>query len=121
LRKHASSSRGETAEPGPRIGGCDTAAVTSRIVPIGRILEARIALEGHVKRTPILGSQTAASLLAAAGGPRLADDRLYVKAEHLQKTGSFKPRAALTKVVTLDVRQREVGLVTLSAGIAGLA
>ena len=90
-------------------------------MPYARIVEARAALEGRVKRTPMLGSQTAAGMLAAAGGPRLADGRLYVKAEHLQKTGSFKPRAALTKVETLDARQRQAGIVTLSAGNAGQA
>jgi threonine dehydratase len=95
--------------------------VTSRIVPIARILEARTMLEGRVTRTPTLGSQTAASALAAAGGPRLADGRLYVKAEHLQKTGSFKPRGALTKVETLDAGQRKAGIVTVSAGNAAQA
>ena len=95
--------------------------MTNRLVPIGRILEARTALEGRVKRTPILGSQTAASLIASSGGPKLADGRLYIKAEHLQKTGSFKPRAALTKLATLDGRQRGAGIVTLSAGNAAQA
>ncbi len=95
--------------------------MVDRIVPLQRIVSARAALEGRVKRTPILGSTTAAALLAAAGGPRLADDRLYLKAEHLQKTGSFKPRATWTKVAALDQSQRAAGIVTLSAGNAGQA
>jgi threonine dehydratase len=103
------------------LAACDTAAVVDRIVPLQRIVSARAALEGRVKRTPILGSTTAAALLAAAGGPRLADDRLYLKAEHLQKTGSFKPRATWTKVAALDQSQRAAGIVTLSAGNAGQA
>jgi threonine dehydratase len=94
------------------LAACDTAAVVDRIVPLQRIVSARAALEGRVKRTPIL---------AAAGGPRLADDRLYLKAEHLQKTGSFKPRATWTKVAALDQSQRAAGIVTLSAGNAGQA
>jgi threonine dehydratase len=60
-------------------------------------------------------------MLAAAGGPRVADDRIYVKAEHLQKTGSFKARATLTKVATLGPRERAAGIVTLSAGNAAQA
>jgi threonine dehydratase len=85
------------------------------------MVSARAALEGRVKRTPILGSTTAASILAAAGGPRLGDDRLYVKSEHLQKTGSFKVRATVTKIATLGAGERGAGIITLSAGNAGQA
>jgi threonine dehydratase len=95
--------------------------VDTHVVSLARILEARAALEGRVKRTPILGSATAAAIVAASSGPRVADDRLYLKAEHLQKTGSFKPRGALTRVRTLDERQREAGIVTVSAGNAAQA
>ena len=35
---------------------------------------------------------TAATWTTVAIGVRLAGDRLYLKAEHLQKTGSFKAR-----------------------------
>ena len=86
-----------------------------------RIVSARAALEGRVKRTPILGSMTAASMLSAAGGPRLGDDRLYLKAEHLQKTGSFKVRATLTRIGTLGPTERAAGIITLSAGNAAQA
>jgi threonine dehydratase len=95
--------------------------VVDRTVRLERIVSARAALEGRVKRTPILASTTAASLVAAAGGPRLRDDRLYVKAEHLQKTGSFKVRATLTKLATLTPTERSAGIVTLSAGNAAQA
>ena len=86
-----------------------------------RIVSARAALESRVKRTPILGSTTAASILAGAGGPRLGDDRLYLKAEHLQKTGSFKIRGTLTKIATLGPAERAAGVITLSAGNAAQA
>ena len=92
-----------------------------RTVRLERIISARAALEGRVKRTPILGSTTAASTLAGAGGPRLGDDRLYLKAEHLQKTGSFKVRATRTKIATLGPAERAAGIITLSAGNAGQA
>jgi threonine dehydratase len=95
--------------------------VVDSIVRLERIAEARAALQGRVNRTPMLGSATAVSVLAAAGGPQLADDRLYVKAEHLQKTGSFKARATLTKVGTLTERERAAGIITLSAGNAAQA
>jgi hypothetical protein len=66
-----------------RAAGCDTRAVVDRTVRLERIVSARAALEGRVKRTPILGSTTAASILAAAGGPTVGDGRVYLKSEHL--------------------------------------
>jgi threonine dehydratase len=95
--------------------------VTERLVPLDRIVAAREALAGHVHRTPLLSSTAAAAQLASAGGPRLADGRLYLKAEHLQKTGSFKARATWTKVRSLSPSQRAAGTVTLSAGNAAQA
>jgi threonine dehydratase len=95
--------------------------VTDHDVPLERILAARDALAGHVHRTPMLSSATAARLLEATGGPRLADGRLYAKAEQLQKTGSFKPRAALARMAALSPGERARGAVTLSAGNAAQA
>lgn len=107
--------------PAARASDRDTAPVTRDLVPLEDIVAARALLAGRVHRTPMLGSATAAEALRRAGGPRLADERLHVKAEHLQKTGSFKVRAALNKLSTLDERQRAAGIVTLSAGNAGQA
>jgi threonine dehydratase len=48
------------------------------------------------------------------------DDRdLYLKWENRQTTGSFKPRGALNKVLTLDDWERKAGLVAASAGNHG--
>jgi threonine dehydratase len=91
------------------------------IVSLDRIRAARIALAGRVHRTPTLTSEAAARVVAAATGSTLADRRLCLKAEHLQKTGSFKPRAALTRVSTLAPEEGARGIVTLSAGNAGQA
>ena len=85
------------------------------------ILAARERIVGRVHHTPILASSTAARLIADAGGPRLADDRLYVKAEHLQKTGSFKARGMTNRIAALDAEERTRGAITMSAGNAGQA
>ncbi len=92
-------------------------------LPVGLpdILAARERIAGHVHRTPLLSSSTAARMIAAAGGPRLADDRLYVKAEHLQKTGSFKARGMTNRIAMLEPEQRRRGAITMSAGNAGQA
>ena len=69
----------------------------------------------------MLSSETAARVLRAAGGPRIADDRLYLKAEHLQRTGSFKVRATLSRLTSLPPEERRNGVITLSAGNAAQA
>ena len=91
------------------------------LVTLDEILAARERIAGRVHRTPLLSSATTARFLAAAGGPRIADDRLYLKAEHLQKTGSFKARGMTNRIATLDADQRARGAITMSAGNAGQA
>jgi threonine dehydratase len=92
-----------------------------RLVGLDEILATRERIAGRVHRTPLLSSATAARFLAERGGPQLADGRLYVKAEHLQKTGSFKARGMTNRIETLDAGQRARGAITMSAGNAGQA
>jgi threonine dehydratase len=91
------------------------------LVGLDAIHEARERIAGHVHRTPLLSSATAARFVADAGGPAFADGRLYVKAEHLQKTGSFKARGMTNRIASLDAQQRSRGAITMSAGNAGQA
>ena len=58
-------------------------------------------------RTPTISSR---SLSERVGRPML------LKCENLQKTGSFKPRGALNRMLELDAAARERGVVTISAG-----
>ena len=83
-----------------------------RLVGLVEILAARDRIASRVHRTPLLSSATAARFVAASGGPRLADDRLYLKAEHLQKTGSFKARGMTNRIASLDADQRARGAIT---------
>ena len=69
----------------------------------------------------MLSSATAARLIGEAGGPRLAGGRLQVKAEHLQKTGSFKTRGMVNRILTLTDAERAAGVITVSAGNAAQA
>jgi threonine dehydratase len=91
------------------------------IVPLAEIVAARDRIARRVHRTPLLTSTTSAAWVTAATGVRVADDRLYLKAEHLQKTGSFKPRGMTNRVATLTDDERARGVITLSAGNAGQA
>ncbi len=90
-------------------------------VTLSAIRATRRILDGRIHRTQILSSATAARVARDACGVRLADDRLYLKAEHLQKTGSFKPRAALARIASLSADERRRGAITISAGNAGQA
>lgn len=90
-------------------------------VPLGRIEDAAGRLDGYVHRTPLLSSLTSAEWVRRATGVRLADGLLYLKAEHLQKTGSFKARGMTNRIATLPADARQRGAITLSAGNAGQA
>ena len=90
-------------------------------VTLAEIEAARERIAGLVQRTPMLSSHTAARWVQAAGGGRVASDRLYLKAEHLQTTGSFKVRGMSNRVATLSAEAQARGIITLSAGNAGQA
>jgi len=90
-------------------------------ISLAAIRATRQTLAGRVHHTPLMSSATAARVVTAATGARLADGRLYLKAEHLQKTGSFKPRAAFARISALTEDERRRGAVTISAGNAGQA
>ena len=62
---------------------------------------------------PSIGVSPAAQsheLSRIAGGP------VFLKLENLQRTGSFKERGALNRLLTLTAEERDRGLVTASAG-----
>jgi threonine dehydratase len=64
-------------------------------------------IRGRLHRTPLLSSQ---ALGRAFGG------RAFLKAELLQKTGSFKPRGVLTKLASLSAGEKARGVISASAG-----
>ena len=91
-------------------------------VTLAAIRETRARLGDRIHHTPMLSSATAARVAgASAPGVELGDGRLYLKAEHLQKTGSFKARAALARIASLTPDERRRGAITISAGNAGQA
>ncbi len=74
--------------------------------------EARARLDGVVRVSPVYTSET---LSKKAGRP------VTLKAENLQRTGSFKIRGAVNKIATLSDRERRAGVVAASAGNHGQA
>jgi len=77
---------------------------------IEAIRQAASRLRGRVVRTPLLESP----MLSERAGCRL-----FVKAEPLQLTGSFKIRGALNKILSMDEPARRAGIVAFSAGNHG--
>jgi threonine dehydratase len=72
-------------------------------IDLNHVLAAREAIGGRLYRTPTFSS-------AALG------DRLFLKAELFQKTGSFKPRGVLTNLAALGPEERARGVISVSAG-----
>ena len=73
-----------------------------------RMAAALAALRPSVRETPLLDSPVLAREAGAA--------RLFVKAEGLQRTGSFKLRGALWRLMQLDGDARARGVVAFSSG-----
>ena len=71
------------------------------------IARARERLDSIARVTPVYGSETLS---------RLAGRPVHLKAENLQRTGSFKIRGAVNKLATLDEAERAAGVVAASAG-----
>lgn len=71
------------------------------------VLDAAARLQGHAVETPLLASP---ALDAAVGG------RVFVKAESLQRTGSFKFRGAYNRLSRLGADELKAGVVAFSSG-----
>ncbi len=85
-------------------------------ITIEAIRAARAALGSHIVTTPTLDWQ-ADELRERLG----ADTRVNLKLELFQRTGTFKPRGALTVMMALDEAQRARGVTAVSAGNHAIA
>ena len=86
---------------------------TTRTDPtLADIEAARARIAGLARVTPVYSSETLS---------RRAGRGVFLKAENLQRTGSFKIRGAVNKIATLSEAERAAGVVTASAGNHGQA
>lgn len=90
----------------------------ARIVTPAQLEAARERIAGAVHRTPTLSSRTAAAIVRETAGVEVGDRRIHMKAENLQKTGSFKPRGMVNRLATLAPGDAPNGIITFSAGNA---
>jgi threonine dehydratase len=79
---------------------------------LSEIREARARLEGHARVTPVYGTETLSTRIGR---------EVWLKAENLQRTGSFKIRGAVNKIAKLSEKERRAGVVAASAGNHGQA
>ena len=77
------------------------------MIGIDDIRRAQRGLQGHVHRTPVLGSRTLSDRIGATA---------FLKVEAFQRTGAFKVRGAINRMHHLSEDERRRGVVTFSAG-----
>ena len=80
------------------------------LITLDDIRDARKVLDGINHDTRLFRSDTFSSM---------TDANVYLKAESLQKTGSFKVRGAYVKIHSLDEEQKRNGVIAASAGNHG--
>src|SRR5687768_7749215 len=104
------ASAGMTAE-GASTAGVSTASTEGGTPPVAAsvtiadVLAAQERIAPYVHRTPLFASATLG---------RMTNTILSLKAENLQRTGSFKARGALNALLQLTPEQRSRGVVTMS-------
>jgi threonine dehydratase len=77
-----------------------------------RIEAADRRIRPHARETPLIHSPALSELAGA---------EIYLKLENLQRTGSFKVRGALNKLLSLPESDRRRGVITASTGNHGAA
>jgi len=87
-------------------------AVTETAPGLPEIEAARERLEGVARVTPVFRSETLS---------RLVGREVHLKAENLQRTGSFKIRGAYNRISSMTAEERAAGVVAASAGNHGQA
>jgi threonine dehydratase len=77
------------------------------MIRLDDIQQAHALLAGRIHRTPVFSSRALGEMTGTT---------LFLKAECLQKTGSFKVRGVFNKIEQLSAEARARGLITISAG-----
>ncbi|MBV9915207.1 MAG: pyridoxal-phosphate dependent enzyme, partial [Solirubrobacterales bacterium] len=77
------------------------------MIGIDDVYRAAARIDGVAHRTPVVTSRSLDSVV---------DARVLLKAETLQRTGSFKFRGAYNKIASLSSDQRQAGVLAFSSG-----
>ena len=76
------------------------------------IYSARARITPIARKTPLISSPALSELTGS---------EVTLKLENLQETGSFKPRGAANKVLSLEKEAQQRGVITVSSGNHGRA
>jgi threonine dehydratase len=79
----------------------------SAAVSLAEVRAAAVRIQGAVLRTPTLFSDAVSRATGA---------RVWLKLDNLQATGAFKERGAANRIALLTTREREAGVIAMSAG-----
>src|SRR6516165_862951 len=82
-------------------------AMNNLPLKIEAVHAAAAAIKGAIAHTPVTRAPAISELVGA---------EIHLKLETLHRTGSFKERGALAKLLTLDPCARRAGVVAMSAG-----
>ncbi|WP_099187408.1 threonine ammonia-lyase [Tepidibacter mesophilus] len=78
---------------------------------------AKVTLEDVKKaREAISGIAVKTKLLECSALSKMSNNRVFLKLENLQKTGSFKIRGAVNKIANLTEEEKQCGVIASSAG-----
>jgi threonine dehydratase len=77
------------------------------MITLDSIQRAMERIRESVRLSPLVHSETLS---------QLSGNAIYLKLENLQRTGSFKERGALNKILTLTDTERQRGVIAASAG-----
>jgi threonine dehydratase len=81
--------------------------MTSLDFPLARLSDARARILDRIERTPLIRSERLSERFGT---------EVRLKCENRQKTGAFKVRGALNRLLTLTPEERARGVATISAG-----
>lgn len=76
-------------------------------IEINEIKKVHEVIKPHIEWTPITHTSTISNLTGT---------NIYLKLENLQKTGSFKPRGALNKIIKLQKEKNVTSVIAASGG-----
>jgi len=88
--------------------------LTAVAPPIDEVRKLQHRLQEWLLLTPVLRCRTLEQRLGGAG-------EIHAKMEFLQRTGTFKPRGALSTMLNLDAQQLRAGVTAVSAGNHAIA
>lgn len=77
------------------------------MINLNDIRKAYENIKSSIKKTPLMECPTL---------DELTDAKVYLKLENLQRTGSFKVRGAINKIMNLSDNEKKCGVIASSAG-----